>query len=330
MSVGGSGCRLHKLQRSEHQWQLQITKAVAMHPGFGELSACGVALDRSQGVRLPFVAVYVQKGNPNFTHKLLVYHHTSEQLQVYGNFRTASAERKEESRRDHGGAGGHGPSMLVLDGPTIVWAEEAFLHLSEFNDCRSHGSLSMMEKCVKLRLDGSHQLGDLNREGRLKVDKLWGFNWWAEGELKKFNNSTTILLFLSVRQQASDQPARKRSSGEGLSQWLTVLLTTSPESDLHVSYLQPNTFVPSDYGCIATCITVHGDRMVVNTVGDVVPQRLFLVGTSYRQVVVFEDGSLLHCVSTQSTPIKVVSLQVLEASSLVHIALLIWLTLYTF
>ncbi len=331
VSLGGS-LRLHKLQNCDHQWQFEVAKAVAMPPGVGEVSACGVAFDQIQGVRVPFLAV-TYKGCPsNLTNELLMFDHTSGQLETYGQFKAVTAKRKGKGRRKGGGIGRDSElGFLVLDGPTIVWSEGACVHLAncDVSSSRSRsetGPPAMVEKTVDLmRLDG-YQSGGLatgsGDDGRPRVDRLWGFNWWGGGSHEDLKVETMILLFLSLTQQGS-----KGSSSSDDTHWLTLLVThtASAGSDPQVDYLHPDSLIPTDYGRIATCISLHGNWGVANPAGDLVPRRTFLVGTSYQQVAVFEDGRLLHCVSLQGAPLKVVSVEVLKALVLVElVSLLLW------
>ena len=68
--------------------------------------------------------------------------------------------------------------------------------------------------------------------------------------------------------------------------------------------------VPYEYGCIATCVE-STESLTMTSGGQFVIRRQFYVGTSYRQVVVFEAGVLLYCVALNAVPHSIVVLEVM-------------------
>ncbi len=67
--------------------------------------------------------------------------------------------------------------------------------------------------------------------------------------------------------------------------------------------------VPYEYGSIATSIECT-ERLSMTGEGQLVMHRRFCVGTGYGQVVVFEAGALLYCVTINAAPLKIVVLEV--------------------
>ena len=297
-----SSFTLYELQKLDENWQFISTGAVALSQGAvpRDIKSYGVAFDNIHGVCSPFLLMtYGQSRSCN----LLIFDHADGQLKTYGRFESS-----------HSGRGGEGwgftssRDVLIMDGPTVVWSENGYIHLACCNPSHQSLPLTMVKGTVQLKAERNARDLLEASDGGMKIDRLWAFDGWADGSSEE--SDITLLLFLSVTWQGNMESVEGKV-GE-TSQWLSLLLTwaVSADSTPQVKYLDPDSLIPSDYGCIATCIALHSSHVVNSATGGICPQSRFLVGTTYQQTVIFESGYLLYCVPLNGVPGKVVSMEV--------------------
>ena len=123
------------------------------------------------------------------------------------------------------------------------------------------------------------------------VERVWAFGC--------LDDSLLLLIRFS-------SPAHQ--GAESTTQWC-CLSVRAEGGELEVTSLPSPCHVPRDYGVIATCVSVcHLWR--VGREGEVWSELHFVVGTTYRQVVVLRGGIPLHCIAMETTPTELHILQV--------------------
>ena len=117
----------------------------------------------------------------------------------------------------------------------------------------------------------------------ISIERCWAFDWEDE-----------CLLLM----------ARLKSDSEKTS-WANLIVDKQCGR-----VTQSMEHVPFEYGCIATCIDTHEFVSMSPVSGEFEMHRRFTVGTNFNQVLVFEGGALLHCVTVSAPPKRVVVLEV--------------------
>ena len=298
---------LYGLQEQGHQWQLSPTRLCNLPLRADHVQACEVAEDFSSGVRVPFVLITHRLGASQLasgracTHELLVCNVNADgrggNLESYSRFNVPKSYLPDDAA-----------SYVILDRPTVVWSEGAQIHMA-CSTATNPGSMLQQSFGIQDRMF----IGEAAESGtEFSVGCFWAFNWLGNGT----NAGNTLLLFIRVspvsawNENQGDMEVETRVSADSPHQfWLCLQVVAVSESgDLQVTRLS-DSLVPSDYGFIATCIALNRSYSV-NDSGEIFSKFQFVVGTSYQQVVVFENGAMLHCIPMQCTPERIYTMEV--------------------
>ena len=271
---------LHGMQKENSQWRFSPKKALVLESGV--VAASQVVHCRSHGMPAPF---------------LLVEHHPISGTKMFQLVRYVAADGGCFMKHGHFEfAKPQLPNNIdfrILNGPSVVWSEGTNIHLA----CTGAQGLNHMT------------LHSLNVQEtikqKMKIDKFWAFDW----DQNECEDDTTILLFIRVQSCTAEEENGDTGLDKMSHDWLQLLITVQ-DTDLQMEHLPDSSLIPSDYGCIATCIAQRW-FCYVTSCGEIVSKCQFIVGTSYQQVVVFNEGAPLHCVSLQYVPEKVLSMEVM-------------------
>lgn len=285
---------LHSLQKQDGQWEFvspgECSLATSTH-----VVKCGMVSDQKSGVQIPFLLTRSFTALDPCAHKLLVYDHKALQLSDCGYFETLDLQHSQENQ------------YSILGGPLVVWSKDlhAVMHLA----CRSENSDFMTLHTFNIEM--------FTGSPSSVIENYWAFDW-SEDESTSGNK---VLLFCRIEHTAPNggQGSTETVAVPSNTDWLCLLIMIV-NSDLQVEHLQSGILIPEEYGSIATCVTLHR-AYAANSLGEIVLQNQFLVGTSYQQVVVFEDGSPLHCIALDYIPKKISHLEVSDGTLFVKFTL---------
>lgn len=273
---------LHGLQKEGSQWRFAPGKVFNLSSG--AVVASKVAYCCSSGKQAPFLLVKhhaFQDGTE--THELLRY--DTGCLTKHSQFEIAKFQLPEKE------------SYCILDGPSVIWSKAANIHLgftsSEKTNCITRHSVN-----VRMFCNGGFASSEM------EINKFWAIDW---NENEDGTALTAVLLFIRLESHSAGQTFMKNSSETH--NWLLLLVTLQEDADLQIERLPDESLIPNDYGYIATCIAPHRVYSVSSR-GEVVSKCQFIVGTSYQQVVIFDDGRLVHCVSLLYVPEIVLPMEV--------------------
>lgn len=274
---------LYGMQKEDSQWRFAPKKALELESGV--VAASKVVHCHSHGMPAPFLLVEHQPRSDTKTFELLRY------VAVDGGCFVKHTQFEFAKSRLPDGI-----DFCILNGPCVMWSEGTNIHLA----CTGAQGLNHMTL---------HSLNvQENFREKMKIDKFWAFDW----NQNEHEASAMSLLFIRVQSCSAGEENREpiETGLENVSPDWLLLLITMQEPDLQVEHLSDSSLVPRDYGCIATCITQHWFYHV-GSCGEVFSKCQFIVGTFYQQVIVFNEGTPLHCVSLQYVPEKVMSMEVI-------------------
>ena len=194
-----------------------------------------------------------------------------------------------------------GESCHIMDGPVVLWTEGDKLHLQT----------SARHLALNLRT-----YSQFPPTAPLAVTAFWAFGHPRDDEM--------ALLFVQT-EDIGCSPGAPVAERE----WLCL---EAKVNGLDAELVPASKFIPSDYGLIATCIALHRSHVANRTANCIAFRHLFVVGTSFKQVVVFEDGRPLHVIPVLMVPTMVTASEVrysffvcLQNRSITAVPLL-WLT----
>lgn len=174
-------------------------------------------------------------------------------------------------------------STLIMDGPRVLRCQGSTLIITA---ATPSGACSPV----------TYDVQTLFHKKNAVIDRFWAFEWSSTGV------DDALLVMARLTSAAAE--------------------TTKPHSNLHWTCFVVNVreksepvpvleYVPREYGCIATCINCSNFVTVSALSGSFVSQPRFYVGTSFKQVVVFEQGVLVHCVPLETIiPYQIVVMEV--------------------
>ena len=180
-----------------------------------------------------------------------------------------------------GGCSGAEIDLTLLNGPTVVWgeAERVCVALPDIGSDKP----SFFKRDIHLR----NHIGTRSHT----VERVWSFDWRDE----------TILLLIRCL-----GPAHKGT--ELVRKWCCMSVKRDELHVLEVTMVPAYSHLPEEYGCLATCVSVcHHWRVGPEGVW---PEPCFVVGTTYRQVVVLQGGIPLHCITMETAPTEIHGFQV--------------------
>lgn len=175
----------------------------------------------------------------------------------------------------------------LLDGQTVVWEQGRYVHIV-------HGE-NLDQDAVDL----------LTVEPHLKMERI--ANMWCVPS-KDDDGYPSILLLVQIQLKETDL----HMEFGGLD--FICLQVRLQEARLKISpnvrVVRVANVIPSDYGCIATCVASHKRFPIEESSGAMLEGVVFLVGTKYQQVVLCEEGTLTHVIPLQDIPRHVIAVEV--------------------
>lgn len=280
-----SSFSLHGLQKEGGQWRFAPRNVFKLSSG--AVVANKVAYCRTSGKQAPFLLVkrHAFQRDEAETHELLRY--DAGCLTKHSQFEIAKSQLPEKE------------SYCILDGPSVIWSEGANIHLS-FTSAEETNFMTRHSVNVQMFCNGGFT------SSRMEIDKFWAIDW---NENEDGTASTAILLLIRLESHSTGQTFMLTDSETH--DWLLLLVTLQGDADLQIEPLPDVLLIPSDYGCIATCIAPHRVYSV-GSCGEVVSKCQFIVGTSYKQIVIFDNGRLVRCVSLQYVPETIIPMEVMN------------------
>lgn len=181
----------------------------------------------------------------------------------------------------------------LLDGPTVVWQQATHVHIV-------HGQNMEVKMVVDVQKMAPHHL-------TLKgIQNMWCIL------SDDTDGCPIVLLLVQLLLLTGAESSNSREFG-GL-EWMCLQVRLQDDMLLGLPGMKttkiPN-LVPSDYGCIATCITSHKSFRVDHSTGAMRESLLFVVGTRYQQVVLIEDGTVRSVISLLTLPQHIVAVKVI-------------------
>ena len=177
--------------------------------------------------------------------------------------------------------------LVVLDGPTLMRCDGSTLHITTIAQSETHSSTTV---------DIQH----LFSEKHEAIERFWAFEW---------NTGTSVddsVLVMVQLAEVSEKHSTRTTMLASHLHW--ACFTVNIRKGRPVSVLTD--CVPYEYGCIATCIACYKSIRVSAVTGDFVASVQFFVGTSFKQIVVFEHGVLMYCVPLEIVPHQIAILDV--------------------
>lgn len=187
-------------------------------------------------------------------------------------------------------------SYDLLDGPTVVWTEGTYVHMVRG---------ARMEQEVSIDLRTTAPEVKVERIGRL----------WCVTSIDE-NDRSCVLLLMQLLLKETDHhltefgTARKWMCLEVQLQEANLSLNFDPLVVSGTKACRVPDVIPSDYGCVATCVAPHKSVHFDVTTGALLERVQFLVGTEYQQVVMIEGGAVSHVIPLQYTPRQVTAVKV--------------------
>ena len=297
---------LHGLQKQGHQWQFSPTKLCNLPVRVDQAITCEVMEDSGLGIRVPFFLITHQLGASQLasgrtcTHELLVCNDTDGSggnVESYSRFDVPKSCLPDD-----------GTSYQILDGPTVVWSEGARIHLARSTAKNPHTIVQQSFSAQTQTFIGAAATSGT----KFSVGCFWAFDW----PQNETDASNTLLLFIRVLPEPAwngdqeDMEVDTHTSVDTTRFWLCLQVAAVDDSPGLQITLLPDSLIPNDYGFIATSVALHRSFSVNDYSGEIFSKCQFVVGTSYQQVVVFENGSMLHCIPMQCTPRRIYTIEV--------------------
>ena len=276
----------------QNKWMLE--RQCDLPSKFESIHVVKVVLNSRLGYHVPFIlaSCYTTSASQLRTkfYHILMYDIVSDNddlLPSYGYFDVPKPNTPTESN-----------GFALVSGPVVFWSEDCGPMLHVVHGVNDVGKMS-------------HDIIDVQKyvkEYTVKcIDKLWVFDW-EDGA----REDQCDMFILFMRLILDGQEESRAESDSGLFKWICLSIKAKYACccGFAVQFLPASSFIPCEYGYIATCVTLYESFSADFSAGDIVVKNQFIVGTSYNQVVVFEEGVLLCCITTRSIPQSVVAIQV--------------------
>ena len=182
----------------------------------------------------------------------------------------------------------------LRDGPSVLWCSPNGVAMLSVDDTNK----------MTLNCFSPDQLFDIDNTGGLEcmLDKIWVLS--ERQEL----NSLTIFVRASLSASGDLNPAKKIKSLEPDILWSTAVIKEQDSSPT-VTKLSKNLYIHSDYAPVINCITAY-DNSGPYMLGDPNRSTHYIAGTTYQQMLIFEDGKVLHHTSLECVPVAILFCQV--------------------
>ena len=277
--------RRFKKQTQTHnsKYDLQdLSSSQTIPSKFSKILSCRSVLDAFSGCRAPHLLVSEDPGQDFTLHEVLVCNQNGTFEECGLQFRV-----KKEDLLDCGG--NNEDHHHLLHGPTVVWKQDTKVHIV-------HGE-GMKQSTVDIE----------SVSPRLSLNRIR--NMWCMMSSSS-EGTPSVLLLLQLLLKGADH-----SREFGAREWM-CLRVQLPEGDFDffpnraATARRTRDVIPSDYGCIAKCISTHKEFSVDGVSGAVVERTIFAVGTEYRQVVLISDGVVKNVIPLEDAPQRVLAVKV--------------------
>ena len=189
----------------------------------------------------------------------------------------------------------------LRDGPSVLWYNSNGLAMLSTTDTNK-----MTLNCFSFE-----QLFDIDNTSGLKcaLDRVWVLSGRQE--------MNSLRIFTRATLSASDlNPPKKLKSVESDVLWCTATVRQQDGSPF-VTRLPDNLYIHSDYAPVINCITDY-DNCDPYMLNDPRHCTQYVVGTTYQQMVIFDNGRVLHHTSLECTPVTILVCQVCPISILLY------------
>ena len=167
----------------------------------------------------------------------------------------------------------------------------------------------VQKTCLQLELRSEDITESLPEVGKLVTQGVWAFQWLAT--MPTTTNYVWTRLLVLVR-YVSEETMNDSST---VSSFFGCCFLCRTEENLIHSKVGMRQFFPPEYASVVTCIAVHWQMEICPITGTHCKRPLFALGTSYKQVLLFGDGRMLHCITMTTCPCSLQMLQVREKES---------------
>lgn len=290
LSVNETHSVCERRLRKREKWLLESHKNYQLPSEFESCHAVSVVLNSSIGCQVPFILATHHTTSASqlrtTKYELLVYADVDSESYSLSNYGSFDVPKSKIPSDDHG--------FALINGPMVIWTEDCSPVLHIVHDVNSAGEMS-------------HDVIDVHKFVKgfsvNLIEKFWVFDWSSD-------NHYESLLFM--RLILDSQTRGTFGSDESVMKWICVSMKSeyACRGSISTQAVQASSFIPCEYGYIATCVISHEQYSVDTSIGDIVVKNQFIVGTSFNQVIIFEDGAILHCVTTCSIPVCILSLEV--------------------
>lgn len=255
--------------------------------------ACEVVLDENSGTKKLFLVLSHPQSSPMsaalpepMVFRLLEYSHSRRKLLNYGEPLPITAAAVDLSK------------VAILDGPVVVWSEGHQLKVVYAASNRPNTIPLQQAYILESLIADQFHLE--------QVMDVWPFLWEDETTFANPFDIYCISKFVVFLKLKVASTADASLDGQFTVEWVCLLFKlSSVEEGLAVSLLRESEFVPREYGCISSCVTLYKSYAASSSSGDVSSRNQFLVGTEYCQVVLLQKGVPLQFVELKYVPYQI-------------------------
>ena len=190
----------------------------------------------------------------------------------------------------------------IRDGPSVLWCNHNGLAMLSTSD-----TSKMILNCFT-----PEELLDINTTSGLEcaLDRIWVLSGRQEVD------SLRVFIRANLSVPRDLNPPKKLKPVEPDVLWCTAIIRQQDGSPV-VTKLPDNLYIHSDYAPVISCITDY-DNCDPYVLGDPHQLSQYVVGTTYQQMLIFENGKVLHCTSLECVPFRILVCQVCCAHTHTH------------
>lgn len=181
----------------------------------------------------------------------------------------------------------------LRNGPTVLWCNSNGLAMLSANETNK-----MNLNCFSFK-----QLFDIDNTNGLEcaLDRVWVLSGRQEID--------SLRVFTRATRSVSDlNPPKKLKSVESDVLWCTATVRQQDGSPI-IARLPDNLYIHSDYAPVINCITDY-DNCDPYLLSDPRQWTQYVVGTTYQQMLIFDNGKVLHHTSLECIPVNILVCQV--------------------
>ena len=186
----------------------------------------------------------------------------------------------------------------IRDGPSVLWCNHNGLAMLSTSDTNK-----MILNCFS-----PEQLFDINTTSGLEctLDRIWVLSGRQEVD------SFRVFIRANLSAPGGVNPLKKLKPIEPDVLWCTATIRQQDGSPV-ITKLPDNLYIHSDYAPVINCITDY-DNCDPYMLGDPDQLSQYVVGTTYQQMLIFDNGKVLHCTSLECVPLRILVCQVCAVS----------------